>query len=314
MHRRDVIAASLVLGATVATDADAQAAPLLLHTAGPGSAFLPYGTGVAAFLTAAGIPVEVRQSTGSLQNLTRVEDDPNSLGTAFLGSVADALAGTPAAGGRRHVRIVALFPMYETSFQVAALRASGLTTFAQLAGRRVGVGPARGPAEVFFRATAEAAGVVAAEAVNGDPATLAADVIAGRLDALWQGAIVPIPSLVAVTGGADAVVFGLTPAIVASVTGRLPYLSASTVPAGTYRGQDAAIATFAAWNFVVANRDLPDVTAAAITRAVLGASDPARQMHVMAAATRGENAANNRILPFHPAAARVYAERGIALP
>ncbi|WP_431280557.1 TAXI family TRAP transporter solute-binding subunit [Humitalea sp. 24SJ18S-53] len=313
MHRRHVIASSLAVAAA-AGGAQAQAAPLLLQTAGPGSAFLPYGTGVAEFLTAAGIPVEVRESTGSLQNLSRVEDDPNSMGTAFLGSVADALAGTPAAGGRRHVRVVALFPMYETSFMVAALRASGLTSFAQLAGKRVGVGPARGPAEIFFRAAAEAAGVVPAEIVGGDPAALAADVIAGRLDALWQGAIVPIPSLVAVTTGADAVVFGLLPETVAAVTGRLPYLSPSTVPAGTYRGQDAPIATFAAWNFVVANRDLPDATAAAITRAVLGASDPAGQMHAMAAATRAENAVNNRILPFHPGAALVYAERGVALP
>ncbi len=310
MQRRHMIAAGL---ATAVTPAAAQT-PLLLHTAGPGSAFLPYGTGVAAYLTRAGVPVEVRQSTGSLQNLTRVEDDPNSLGTAFLGSVADALAGTAAAGGRRHMRLAALFPMYETSFQVAALRASGLASFAQLAGKRVGVGPARGPAEIFFRAAAETAGVVPAEIVGGDPAALAADVVAGRLDALWQGAIVPIPSLVAVTTGADAVVFGLLPETVAAVTSRLPYLSPSTVPAGTYRGQTAPIATFAAWNFVVANRDLPDATAYALTRAVLAATDPAAQMHPMAAATLGRNAATNRILPFHPAAARAYAEAGIALP
>ena len=74
-------------------------APLALLTAGPGSAFLPYGEGLAAFLGRQGISTTVRRTTGSLQNLSMVEDDPNALGTAFLGSAWDALQGTPAAAG-----------------------------------------------------------------------------------------------------------------------------------------------------------------------------------------------------------------------
>ncbi|TDH58112.1 hypothetical protein E2C06_34330 [Dankookia rubra] len=103
-------------------------APLALLTAGPGSAFLPYGEGLAAFLGRQGIPVTVRRTTGSLQNLSMVEDDPNVLGTALLGSAWDTLQGTPAAGGRHHTEVRALFPMYQTSFQAAALRVSGITS------------------------------------------------------------------------------------------------------------------------------------------------------------------------------------------
>jgi hypothetical protein len=94
---------------------------------------LPYGEALARFLATKGIAVEVRRSAGSLENLTRVENDPNAIGTAFLGS---------AAGGRRHRAVRALFPMYETAFQVAAPRARGLARFADLEGRRVGCGPA----------------------------------------------------------------------------------------------------------------------------------------------------------------------------
>jgi TRAP-type uncharacterized transport system substrate-binding protein len=84
------------------------------------------------------------------KNLARVEDDPNALGTAFLGSVWDALQGAPAARERRHQNLRALFPMYETSFQLVALQARRITGFAQLDGRRVGAGPA----ESFLRAAA----------------------------------------------------------------------------------------------------------------------------------------------------------------
>jgi TRAP transporter TAXI family solute receptor len=308
MHRRHLIAAP-VLALPLAARAQA---PLRLYTAGAGSAFLPYGEGLAAHLARRGVAVSVERSAGSLENLAKAEDDPNAIGTAFLGSVADALAGTPAAGGRVHGRVRALFPMYETSFQVAALRASGIARLADMAGKRVGAGPARGPAEVFLRAAMAAAGIEA-QVVSGDPAALATALARGEIDAFWQGAIVPIPSLVAAQSQGDAIVFGPGAEIAAEVVRRLPYLAPTTIPPGTYRGQEAPIASFAAWNFVVGNAGLPEDAAYMLTRAALAAGDPAREIHPSAAGTRAENARANTILPFHPGAARYYAERGVSV-
>ena len=311
MRRRPLLAASLLAAFPAGFPARAQT-PLRLHTAGAGSAFLPYGEGLAAFLARQGIALTVERSAGSLENLARVEDDPASLGTAFLGSVVDALNGTPAAGGRAHHNIRALFPMYETSFQAAARRDSGIARFADLAGKRVGAGPARGPAEVFFRAALNAAGM-AAEVVSGDPAALAGALARGEIDALWQGAVVPIPALVTAQAQADVVVFGPDDATVRAVVARLPYLAPTTVPVGTYRGQYVPIASFAAWNFVVGNAALPEEAAYAVTRAALSAGDPAREIHPSAAGTRAENARANAVVAFHPGAGRALAERGVSV-
>ena len=320
MQRRTILAAAAATPALAQAPAPAPApapalapAPLRLYGAGPGSAFLPYAEGVASFLRAAGIATEARTSTGSLQNLSLVEDDPLALGTAFLGSVQDALAGTPAAGGRRHVAVRALFPMYETAFHVATLGSSGITRFSQLGGKRVGAGPARGPAETFLRAALEAAGMQV-EVVSGDPAAMSEGLLNGAMDALWQGAIVPIPSLVTVLGRAPAQVFGPGAEIAARVIDRMPYLAPSTTAPGTYAGQSAPVVSFAAWNFVIANAALSDEVAYAVTRTVLGAAEPARQIHPSAAATRAANAVTNRILAFHPGAARFYREAGVVLP
>jgi TRAP transporter TAXI family solute receptor len=310
MRRRVLLAAPLA-APLLARPAAAQA-PLRLFTAGAGSAFLPYGEGLAAFLGRQGIALAVERSAGSIENLARVEDDPRALGTAFLGSVADALAGTAAVRGRVHRNIRALLPMYETSFQFAVLPASGITRFEQLAGRRIGAGPAGGPAEVFLRAAMAAAGIEA-PIVSGDPAALAAALAGGGIDALWQGAIVPIPSLVAAQAASDAVVHGPGEAIAAAVIQRLPMLAPTTIPPGTYRGQAAPIHSFAAWNFIVANAALPENEAYAITRAALSSADPAREIHASAGGTRAENAAANAILAFHPGARRFYAERGVRL-
>ncbi len=69
--------------------------------------------------------------------------------------------------------------MYETSFQVAALKARGFAGLRDLNGRRVGVGPAGGPAEVYFRAAAEVAGV-APTVVNGSPADQSRQLLPAR--------------------------------------------------------------------------------------------------------------------------------------
>ena len=289
------------------------AAPVIFMTAGDGSAFLPYGQGIAAYLASKGIPIDVRKSAGSNENLSGVDASATTIGTAFIGSAYDAVNGTGWAAGHKHENVRALFPMYETSFQIGALRNSAIRSFADLDGKKVGVGPAKAPAEMFFRAAAEIANIKPV-IVNGDPAALSERVIAGEIDALWQGAVVPIPSLSAVADQADAVVFGLSDADVAAMLLKLPQLAATTIPAGTYRGQTADIRSVSAWNFVVANKDLPADTAYAITKAVLSASDPASRIHPTAAGTLARNAVQNRVVPFHPGAKRFYDEAGIKLP
>jgi TRAP transporter TAXI family solute receptor len=287
--------------------------PVTFMTAGDGSAFLPYGQGIAAYLATKGVHIEIKKSGGSNENLSAVDASPMTIGTAFMASAYEAASGTGFAAGRKHENVRALFPMYETSFQVAALRKSGLHSLAELDGKKVGVGPARGPAEGFFRAAADVAHIKPV-IVNGDPAALSHQVLDGEIDALWQGAVVPIPSLVEIANQTDAIVFGLSDAEVTAVLAKLPALSATTIPPGTYRGQTAEIKSFSAWNFVVANKDLPDEVAYAITKAVLSATDPKSEIYPTAAGTRAANAANNRILPLHPGAMRFYREAGIALP
>jgi TRAP transporter TAXI family solute receptor len=240
------ILASGLLGFAVLGAAMAQNAPqVTFMTAGDGSAFLPYGQGVAAFLATQGLHLEIRKSGGSNENLSAVDASPLTIGTAFMASAYEAVSGTGFAAGRKHENLRALFPMYETSFQVAALRKSGLQALADLDRKKVGVGPARGPAEGFFRAAADVAHINPV-IVNGDPAALSRQLIEGEIDALWQGAVVPIPSLTAVADQVDATVFGLSDKEVAAVIAKLPALSATTISAGTYKGQTAEIKSFSA--------------------------------------------------------------------
>ena len=281
-----------------------------IYAAGQGSAFLPYTQGVATYLSANGLKAQALESRGSIENLQKVDAEPKRLGAAFLGTVFEAVNGSAAwTQNKKHSNVRALFPMYETSFQVVSLRSSGLSNLRHLASKRVGVGPAGGPAESFFKGLAEATGL-RVETVAGTPAALAADLQAGRIDALWQGAALPIPAIKQVADAADAVVFGLADDELAAMLKRFPFLSPATVAPNTYRGQGTALKSVAAWNFVVAHKDLPDADAYWITKTVLGPADP-KAIHASAGPTRAVNAANNTVVPFHPGALEFYREQGL---
>ena len=86
---------SLLAQSVLAQSASAQTiAPVTFMTAGEGSAFLPYGQGIAAYLATKGITIEVKKSAGSNENLSGVDASTTTIGTAFIGSAYDAVNGT----------------------------------------------------------------------------------------------------------------------------------------------------------------------------------------------------------------------------
>jgi uncharacterized protein len=306
IDRRRFVAISAAALATPSL-ALAQGAELQLMTAGPGSAFLPYGQGLAKVLAAANIVIAVKETKGSNENLSAVDSSPSALGAAFLGSAFEAITGTGFAAGKKHLNVRALFPMYETAFMAAALKSRNITALKNLDGKRVGCGQAAGPAEGFFRAAADIAGIKP-EIIGGTPAEQGQQLLAGAIDAFWQGAVVPIPSLIAVADRADCVVFGLSGAKIAGMRQRFPFMAEASVAAATYRGQSAPLQTVAAWNVVIAHKDLPDATAYAITKAVLSSKTLAETIGPAARSTSARNAGVNAIVPYHPGAERAIKE------
>jgi TRAP transporter TAXI family solute receptor len=282
-----------------------------LYSAGPGSAFLPYAQGVAGHAFVKGLRVQALETTGSIENIRKVNVETGRAGTVFMGSAYEAYTGSGAwTKGEKFTNLRALFPMYETSFQMAALNSSGINSLRALAGKRVGVGPAGGPAEVFFVGLVEALNIKTV-IVNGQPAEMVKDMLEGRIDVLWQGSPPPIPSLNNVLDLAPATVFGLTADEQAAMIKRFPFLTRATVPPGTYKNQTAPILSAAAWNFVLVHKDFPVADAYLLTKAVMSASDPRTQIYPAAANTRAADAAANTFLPFHPGALKYYREAGV---
>jgi uncharacterized protein len=313
LTRRDfgAFAASGAILAANAAPAAAQETTLDFFTAGQGSGFLPYGQGVAAVVNAqGGVQLAVKESKGSIENLGLVDAAPNAIGTAFLGSAYEALNGIGPFNARKHRNLRAIAPMYETSFQIAAKTKTGIASVAGLAGRRVGVGPAGGPAEAFFKGLLEVAGM-SCTIVTGTSAELEAAYLADGIDAFWQGASIPIPALRRMAEQTASTVFGLTDTMVEAMLVKFPYLAAGDVAAGTYKGQPAPIRSVAAWNVIVAHKDLAEVASYRLTKAILGSAGIAEATGGAGVGTTAANAVKNRVIAYHPGAARYLKERGV---
>ncbi len=246
--------------------------------------------------------------------MTLVQTGDHLMGLVTMGPAYDAWNGkSELAPGLEHKDIRALFPMYQTPFQVVALKKSGITSVSDLAGKRVSVGPAGGTPGTYWPQFMKALGVEATIS-NAGASDAAGQLADGLIDAFAFAAGVPISAFAELAASQDVVMFGFSEAELPKVLEAFPAMAAYTIPSGTYAGHDYDQNTVALWNFAIAHKDMPDSLAYEITRLALENNDRMVQIHATAKETRVENWDKNTFLPFHPGAVKYLTEKGISVP
>jgi TRAP transporter TAXI family solute receptor len=93
-------------------------------------------------------------------------------------------------------------------------------------------------------------------------------VLDGRAAALWGGGV-GWPGFTAVSSGPAGARF-IAPAAdeIKRITAKHTFIKPITLPAGSYPGQKADVATVGSWSFVLARTTLPDDIAYRLTRAL----------------------------------------------
>jgi TRAP transporter TAXI family solute receptor len=90
-----------------------------------------------------------------------------------------------------------------------------------------------------------------------------------------------------------------------------PAYISTTIPAGTYDGQDADVSTVAVVNFLVTSTNVADDTAYKMTRELFDNRDRLEAAHAAGRQIKLENALNGMPIPLHPGAERYYREVGL---
>jgi uncharacterized protein len=288
---------------------------LAIGTASPGGTYYVYGQALADILgKELGIEVSAQATQGSTRNIILIEQHQAALGLITMGIGWEAWNGTGEwTKGERFRAMRAVLPMYDSPFQIAVPKRSGVKSLDQLGGKRLGAGPRGGTSGTYAPAFFKALGIPAVFAYGSIEET-ASQITARQLDGLILATGVPVPALFELDQkeGMDYVPF--TADQIKILRQQMPELSDSTIASGVYPSLTADYHTVGLFNFVIANKDLPEDLVHRIVKAVFDKHAQLVKAHSAAGETIPANINRDTFLPIHPGALRYYREIGIDVP
>jgi uncharacterized protein len=284
---------------------------LLLATASPGGTYHAYGEGLSRILTRAlGIRVAMRPTEGPIENIKLLEEGTVQLAFVTMGVALQAWDGDGEwAEGKEFRAMRAIFPMYDTPFQFAVFEESGIRSIADMAGKRIGVGPEGGTTGTYLPRFLETLGIDA-DLSHGDWDDLAARMQERELDVLAVAAGVPFPSFAELEAKNTVRYVPLTRDQIVALDLAMPELTPSVVPVGVYPSLNRRYETVGLFNFAVAHKDLPADLVYRIVEAVFANREQLMEAHPAAVETIPANFSRNTFLPFHAGASRYYQNIG----
>ena len=282
-------------------------------TASQGGTFFAYGAGWANLVAQElGMSGGAEVTGGPMQNMALVHTGDTSFGMTTMGPAAESLGGTnPIAPGLMMDNACAMFPMYQTPFSVTVLTSSGIKTIADIpAGAKIGFGPAGSTSDTYFPLMMETLGVDF-ERRNGGWSDLGSQLQDGLLDVIAFAAGVPVPAVSQLEVQTDVNIIEFTEEEQAKIEEAYP-VSAFTIDAGTYTSLTDDARSVSMWNFAIANCELPASFVEAAVDVVM--SDNARMVgiHKAATSTVPENWDKNKVLKWHPGAAKWFRDNAQA--
>ena len=257
-------------------------------------------------------PPSVQSTKASVENLNLIEQGKGEVAFTLADSHANGAKGDTETGFKAPLKKVrALGAIYPNYIQIVAAKDSGIKTLADLKGKRVSVGAPKSGTELNARAILAAAGLKYEDLgkVEYLPFGESVELMKNRqLDATLQSAGLGVASIKDLANSVPIVVVEVPAAVIQSVGA--PYIEA-TIPAGTYEGQAADVATAAVPNFLVTRADLPDAEVYAITKAIYENLPELVAAHAAAKGIKLENAMKGSPVAFHPGAEKFFKEKGV---
>ena len=243
----------------------------VLHgTATPGGGFPVYGEAFAATLNEIEptLAVTPTNTKGSTENVPLLEAGKLDTGQCTGEVLYEAISGI----GRAAADVKILSAMYSNSGMFIVRADSPYKTIADLKGKPIAWGAAGSGFIVLARYVMDGLGLDMHKDFEAHLLDKAGDgpamVLDGRAAALWGGGV-GWPGFTAVSSSPAGARF-IAPAAdeIKRITANHTFIKPITLPAGSYPGQKADVATVGSWSFVLARTTLPDDIAYRLTRAL----------------------------------------------
>lgn len=287
-----------------------------LGTAPPGGAFFVVGGALAEVLSAhppeAGWQVTAEATKGSQENLRRL--DRGELDFALSNSAITYFAVRGEEGWEKPQAVTVVMTLAANVALFVAPREGGVERIADLAGKRVVVGPAGAGFEYFLRP------ILSAHSLSFDDFTPLNATQAGAVDMLGDGSAaaaflggaVPTASITQAASSQRVRFLPFEEEARRELVERYLFFRPAVVPAGTYPGQDEAFAGLDVGSMhLVTAAGQDEELVYRVTRTLYEHRDEVTARHPAGGSIRADNVARDTGVPFHPGAVRYYREIGV---
>ena len=306
----------LALALTLAACGSGSSTKMTMGTGGTSGTYYAFGGVLGQYIkNHAGIEVTVVSTDGSKANIESIAAGDYQLGTVQSDVMAYAWAGTRSFESNGKIdsfRVVG--GLYAEAVQLVTMNPD-IKSVADLKGKAVSIGaPGSG---VYFNAM----DVLSAAGLTEDDIQAQYQSFADSTDALKDGKIdaafivagAPTAAITELCTTNDAYLVPIDGAIADKLMADCPFYTTYSIPAGTYKGQDADVSTVTVKATLIVSASASDDDVYNLTKAIFDNVDAIAAENGKGKELSVENATSGMSAPFHAGAAKYYAEKGVTV-
>jgi TRAP transporter TAXI family solute receptor len=308
----------LLLGASAPVLADTTPRALFMATAPVVGVYFPAGGAICAMVNMErsqnGLRCAVESTQGSLANIVSLRagwEDMAIVQSDWQYFAVKGLGPFQSTGPFEGLR--ALFTLHGEPLTLVARSNAGITSLADLKGKKVNVGAKGSGQRVLADLLIRAEGWSDSDFASLgeiDPNLQFDALCAGQIDALLMPMSHPNGAVEEAAARCGAQLVSLSGPAIDKLLADMPYLAKDDVPGGTYSGNPNDVATFGPRATVLTTTTMPPEVAYQVVKAVFENFDQFRAMHpALRNLTPEEMAGPGNTAPFHEGALRYYRER-----
>lgn len=301
--------------APAATEAAPAPANLILATGGTSGTYYPFGGAMAQIFNSKiqGMNVTAQSTGASVENLKLIGKQEVELAIVQNDTTDYASKGIEVFADGKIENVRAIASLYPEVIQIVVSKKSGITTLADIKGKKFSVGAPGSGVEANARQILDTIGLTYKDFTpNYLSFSESADQYKDNLiDGFLFTSGIPNSAIQDVGAQNELSFVTIDDATIATLTEKYEFLTAYTIPAGTYPGQDADVKTVAVKAILVCGAEVSEEAIYNLTKALFENQPELASAHAKGELLDINTAADGISIQFHPGAEKYLKEQGI---
>lgn len=288
---------------------------MAVGTASTGGTWYPLGGGIATMINTyiKGYYAAAHPSGASLENIRAIGKKQDALALSMPDTAFQAYNGLEAFTGKPVKALRGLMSTYPIDIQFFTTANGGIKTIGDLKGKKVAVGAPGSGTEAMARYVLKVYNLTYDDIDEQFlSSTETAEALKdGNIDAGIVTLGTPAPALIDLATQRDILFLDIAPEIADKINKAFPAYFPTTIPAGTYKGQDKPHHTLSWMGIFIVHEDMSDQLAYDILKATFDHKNELDKIHAQFKNISLENAVKGMPIPWHPGALKFFKEKGV---